>query len=90
MAYFINCEYSSCRTSNENEPPVYVRVYRVPCIDCGETTRIQIPEREFQLYRGGKLMQDVFPTFDVGIRELMISGVCPKCWDKMFSPEEVD
>jgi len=29
-------------------------------------------------------MQDIFPELSVGDRELLISGTCNTCWDKLF------
>ena len=30
------------------------------------------------------LMQDIFPDLSITDRELLISGTCAECWDKMF------
>ena len=34
--------------------------------------------------------QDVFPDTAPDIREWMISGTHPKCWDEMFPEEDLD
>jgi len=35
-------------------------------------------------------MQDIFPELSLGDRELLISGTCGTCWDKLFPHEEGD
>ena len=32
-------------------------------------------------------IQDIIPELAPEMRELFISGMCPKCWDKLFSFE---
>jgi len=32
-----------------------------------------------------KFMQDIFPELPIEDRELLISGTCSTCWDKLFS-----
>jgi hypothetical protein len=33
-------------------------------------------------------MQDIFPDLPIGDRELLISGTCNTCWQKMFGNDE--
>ena len=35
-------------------------------------------------------IQDIMPELAPEMRELFISGMCPKCWDKLFSFEDED
>jgi hypothetical protein len=37
-----------------------------------------------------KFMQDIFPELPIEDRELLISGTCGTCWDKLFPHEEGD
>jgi hypothetical protein len=34
------------------------------------------------------LIQDIFPNFSIGDRELIISNTCDTCWQKLYSNEE--
>ena len=34
-----------------------------------------------------KFMQDIFPELPIEDRELLISGTCGTCWDKLFPKE---
>jgi len=37
---------------------------------------------------GEKLAQEAFPYMPAQYREMLISGLCPECWDEIFSDEE--
>jgi hypothetical protein len=37
--------------------------------------------------KGEKLVQECFPYISPEYRELLISGMCPECWDKLYSEE---
>lgn len=32
-------------------------------------------------------IQDIFPYLTPAEREMLITGICPKCWQKLFPPE---
>jgi hypothetical protein len=36
----------------------------------------------------GELIQYAFPTLSAGMREQIISGTHPDCWDAMFADDE--
>ena len=36
----------------------------------------------------GENIQIAFPDLTADQREILISGICPECWDKIFPPEE--
>jgi len=38
----------------------------------------------------GEYIQNVFPEEPADIREWMISGTHPRCWDEMFPEEDLD
>lgn len=60
------------------------------CPFCGKTSVIEVPMDGFIQWVGGALVQDAFPNLDVDIRERLISGICPTCWDKMSSVPDDD
>lgn len=39
-------------------------------------------------WQGGQLVQIAFPYLSAEEREMLISGTCKECWDKMFTPDE--
>lgn len=55
------------------------------CVECGKVIEI---EMSFQQYKKWKhqedLVQNIFPEIKPEIREMLISGICPTCWEKMF------
>ena len=59
------------------------------CPFCGKTTPVQIRRvADYYAWQNGEHAQDAFPYLSASERELLISGICPSCWDNMFPPEE--
>ena len=63
-------------------------VVAVPCKKCKEVNEIQVDLEKFIAWQQGELIQNALPELDADQRELLISGICPKCWDKMFPSDE--
>ena len=65
-------------------------VLTVGCDFCGRTTAIYVTEESFEEFTSPnrRNVQDIFPYLDAEDRELLISHICPKCWEAMFSQEE--
>ena len=64
----------------------------VPCGFCNtnyeiEMTQVQLNEL---LSPHRRHIQDIIPELAPEKRELFISGMCPKCWDKLFNFEDED
>lgn len=55
------------------------------CIHCGKTGFINVDEDELFDYLTGKLAQDAFTSLSPEIREQIISGTHPECWNKIFA-----
>jgi len=64
-------------------------VWFIPtCVSCGKTFKIIMTNTQLtELLAGDKKVQDIFPTFTPAERELLISGICGECFDKMFSED---
>ena len=61
----------------------------VPCHYCHvEQDILDVSVQGLEAWRGGELIQNALPELNTDQRELLISGTCPTCWDKMFPPEE--
>ena len=58
------------------------------CKLCGAQFTIEADEERFARLDASKHIQDVFPELDIDSREIMISGVCGKCFDEMFADED--
>lgn len=58
------------------------------CPFCGKTNSVQVHGKDYLAWQNGALAQDVFPYLSADEREMLISGVCPKCWAKTFGEED--
>ena len=58
------------------------------CPICNRTNEITVKEADFILWSAGTLVQDAFPYLSADEREMLISGICPDCWENLFSEEE--
>lgn len=57
--------------------------------ECGTTTTANVQTRDVFAWRQGAFAQEAFPLVPASDREhLFISGICPDCWDRMFSEGE--
>jgi uncharacterized OB-fold protein len=59
------------------------------CPDCGTISLVSVPDDGgYERWLKGDLIQNALPTLKAGDREKLITGICPKCWAKIFPPEE--
>lgn len=66
-----------------------MRIQTAPCMHCGKTSEMEVDSTAyFRWHEQGWLIQQAFPEFDDGERELLKSGIHPDCWDKMFGDIE--
>ena len=63
-------------------------VVAVPCRHCQQVTDLTVSVKGFADWQGGELIQNALPELSADQRELLISGTCPTCWDKMFPSDE--
>ena len=56
----------------------------VQCRECKKNFVISVVKNDYEDWRQGLLIQKAFPYLSAEIRELLISKICPECWDKMF------
>lgn len=54
------------------------------CPFCGRGNEVEVNEADYWDWDDGMMAQDAFPYLSAAEREMLISGICPKCWDKMF------
>ena len=60
------------------------------CPICGKEANITVAMADFVAWQGGKNAQDAFPYLSAEERESLISGICPQCWENMFSESNED
>jgi len=58
------------------------------CPFCGKRHTVQVHPADYHAWEDGTLVQEAFPYLSASERELLISGICPTCWDNMFGEEE--
>jgi hypothetical protein len=58
------------------------------CGICKEDGFVEVPSIGFLQWNFGMLIQDAFPDLDISLREQMMSGTHPKCWEIMTQYEE--
>ena len=54
------------------------------CPWCHEDNEVSVPFEGWLSYQMGALVQDAFPDLSASDREMLISGICPKCWRAML------
>ena len=60
------------------------------CPFCGKVNEVGVNEMDYWDWQDGALVQNAFPYLSADEREALISGICPKCWNKMFGEDEGD
>jgi len=57
------------------------------CPFCGHANEVAVNEDDYWDWQDGILAQDAFPYLSPDEREMLISGICPKCWAKTFEED---
>ena len=57
------------------------------CISCKKEYKIEVNKADLYSYMNGELVQRAFPYLSAGERELIVSGVCDKCFIDMFKDD---
>ena len=54
------------------------------CFVCGDYGQVEVPMKGFLIRQLGGLIQEAYPDLDLGLREQIISGTHPSCWELRF------
>lgn len=61
------------------------------CLFCHTEHTVEVNDVAYARFTSGELFaQDAFPELAPDERELLISGICPTCWNNMFPWDEED
>lgn len=60
------------------------------CPFCGHANEIEVNEMDYLDWGDGMTVQEAFPYLSPEEREMLISGICPTCWEKTFADEPED
>lgn len=55
------------------------------CGLCGKGAIVTVPPAGWRKWMEGALVQDAFPDLDANVREQLITGTHPECWEKMWA-----
>jgi hypothetical protein len=60
------------------------------CSGCNQSFYLAVTDEQIRNWRGGTLIQNAMPNLSDDERELLISGTCGTCFDRMFMPTAED
>ena len=60
------------------------------CKECQTVFDIPVTMAQINEWRSGTLIQKVMPDLSADLRELLISGICGKCFDEIFAGMDDD
>lgn len=65
------------------------RMYKLKakCKLCGRELEVDMTEEQMFQWRRGECVQFIFPHMSVDERELLISGFCGSCFDRIFAED---
>lgn len=58
------------------------------CTECGRVVRLLLDSISYARWQRGALVQIAFPHLSDDDREILVSGICGKCFDKIGEQEE--
>lgn len=63
---------------------------KVDCRMCKQTHTLKVRVEDYLTFDSPirPHIQNIFPYLSAGERELLLSGICPDCWNKMFGGED--
>lgn len=65
-----------------------VEVTTKRCNWCKKSSKLKLAKANYDKWQSGVYIQNAFPKMSSDVRELLISGTHPKCWDEMFPDED--
>ena len=78
------------REQGRDENGVPTLTFSSICVECGEPWAVVVYEEDWARYaKGDGYIQDIFNYLSSTDRELLKTGICGVCWDKMFSEDVV-
>lgn len=58
------------------------------CPFCGHANEVEVNEADYWDWQDGMKVQDAFPYLWPSEREMLLSGICPTCWERTFGGDE--
>lgn len=60
------------------------------CPECKLFHTVEVNANDYESWKAGAHVQDAFPYMHPGVREQLVSGIDPVCWELIFGPPEED
>lgn len=57
------------------------------CKSCYKVHVVEVTEDQVKRWQQGETIQKCFPQIPINVREILISGFCGKCFDKLLGDE---
>tara|TARA_B100000519_G_scaffold50424_1_gene40728 strand:- start:891 stop:1100 length:210 start_codon:yes stop_codon:yes gene_type:complete len=61
------------------------KMYEIKCNTCDEAKSVEINPNDLRRWKEGELIQEAMPYLDASQRELLVSGLCGECFDRIFA-----
>ena len=58
------------------------------CPHCHKLQIINVDDNQYNDWLAGKNIQRAFPDLSPNQREILMSGICPECWEEIFPDED--
>lgn len=66
----------------------FTRVVDIICVNCGVTHSVRVPINGYKNWQSGRQrIQDAMPNVSDADREMLMSHLCPTCWDVLFKED---
>ena len=58
------------------------------CPFCRSAVSVEVPLEDYEMWQDGTAIQHACPTLSADEREILMTGICPNCWDATVGVEE--
>ena len=58
------------------------------CPQCDKMSLVRVSDEGFRAWRNGQLIQLAMPELSPSEREMLVTGICPECWEKMWGEDD--
>jgi hypothetical protein len=60
----------------------------IKCVECSKLVEFDVDEQGLEAWYNGALIQQALPDLPASLREMLITEICPACFDKLFTEED--
>lgn len=66
------------------DPAYETTIITRPCPECQRTNEVEVKVEDYVSWRNGMHIQHAFPYLNSDDREVLMTGICPECWDTLY------